>query len=135
MRPVNRPTIVRGGMARYSTMFVEWEQVNMEIPGLENLKREDALRLIAFYEIARRANLTNHPEMLKSPIFQKARALHDARAQYLLEGFGKQEAIDDYLKFHLEGALASQDKKWEDAWVEFAPEALRAYPLAPGAFD
>jgi hypothetical protein len=122
-------------MASCSTTFVEWEQVNMEISGLENLKREDAFRLIAFYEIARRANLTNHPELLKSPIFQKARALYDARAQYLLEGFGKQEAIDDYLKFHLEGALASQGKKWEDVWAEFAPEALQAYPLAPGAFD
>src|ERR1700722_2646489 len=127
--------MIRGSVAGYSTTFVEWEEANMEIPGLDNLKREDALRLIAFYEIARRANLTNHPEMLKSPIFQKARALYDARAQYLLEGFGKQEAIDDYLKFHLEGALASQDKKWEDAWAEFAPETLKAYPLAPGAFD
>jgi hypothetical protein len=104
-----------------------------DIRGLENIKRDDALRMLAFYEIARRGNLLNHPDLVKSPIFQTIKKIYDARAQYLLEGFGKQEAIDDYLKFHLEGALASQDKRWEDAWSEFAPDSLKDFPLAPGS--
>jgi hypothetical protein len=45
----------------------------MEIPGLEGIEREDALRMLAFYEIARRANLLNHPDLVKSPIFQTAK--------------------------------------------------------------
>ena len=92
----------------------------------------DARRLMAFYEIARRANLTNHPDLMNSPAFQKAKELYEARAKYLWEAFRSQEAINDYIKFHLEGALASQGKSWEDAWAEFAPESLRSFPLAPG---
>jgi hypothetical protein len=58
--------------------------------------------------------------------------LYEVRAKYLLEGFSSQEAVNDYLKFHLEGALSSQGKSWEDIWVEFAPESLKSFPLAPG---
>jgi hypothetical protein len=105
----------------------------METTNIDGMPRADVLRMIAFYEIARRANLTNHPAIMKSEAFQKAKSLYDSRAKYLLEGFGKQEAIDDYLKFHLEGALASQEKTWEDVWVEFAPESLKSFPLAPGS--
>lgn len=96
-------------------------------------QRADALRLMAFYEIARRANLTNHPELVKLPAFQKARELHEARTKYLWEGFPSQEAINDYFKFHLEGALARQGKSWKDDWEEFAPESLKTFPLPPGA--
>jgi hypothetical protein len=96
-------------------------------------QRADSLRLMACYEIARRANLTNHPDLIRSPVFLKAKELYEARAKYLWEGFQSQEAIDDYFKFHLEGALASQGKSWEDAWAEFAPESLKSFPLAPGA--
>jgi hypothetical protein len=46
------------------------------------------------------------------------------------EAFGKQEAIDDFVKFHLEGELTSQGKRWEDIWAEFAPESLKRFPLA-----
>lgn len=105
----------------------------MDPTNIEKTPRPEALRLLAFYEIARRANLANHPEMMKSAAFQKAKALYDSRATYMLEGFGKQEAIDDYLKFHLEGALASEGKSWEDVWAQYAPEALQAFPLAPGS--
>jgi predicted GNAT family acetyltransferase len=104
-------------------------------PHAENagMQRADALRLMAFYEIARRANLTNHPDLTRSPGFQKAKELYEARAKYLWEGFHSQEAVNDYFKFHLEGALTSQGKSWEDAWAEFAPESLKGFPLAPGA--
>jgi predicted GNAT family acetyltransferase len=92
----------------------------------------DARRLMAFYEIARRANLTNHPDLMQSPVFQEAKELYEARAKYLWEAFRSQEAINDYIKFHLEGALASQGKSWEDVWTESAPESLKTYPLAHG---
>jgi uncharacterized protein len=98
-----------------------------------SMQRADALRLMAFYEIARRANLINHPDLMRSPVFQTAKELYEARAKYLWEGFRSQEAINDYFKFHLEGALTSQGKSWEDAWAEFAPESLKNFPLAPGA--
>jgi hypothetical protein len=91
------------------------------------------INLMAFYEIARRANLTNHPELMKSPVFQKAKELYEARATYMWEAFGNQEAINSYFKLHLEGLLASQGKRWEDIWVEFAPESLKGFPLAPGS--
>jgi predicted GNAT family acetyltransferase len=96
-------------------------------------QRADSLRLMAFYEIARRANLASHPELMRSPVFQKAKELYESRAKYLWEGFQSQEAVNDYFKFHLEGALASEGKSWEDAWAEFAPESLKSFPLAPGA--
>jgi hypothetical protein len=98
----------------------------------KDMGREDNLNLMAFYEIARRAKLTSHPELTSLPAFQKARELYESRAEYLMEGFGRQEAIDDYFKFHLEGALTSQGKRWEDVWAEFAPESLKSFPLPPG---
>jgi len=92
----------------------------------------DALKLLAFYEIARQANLTENPDLMNSPAFQKAQQIYEARAQYLGEAFGKRETVDDYLKMRLEGALAMQGKNWEDVWEEFAPESLKTFPLAPG---
>jgi hypothetical protein len=89
--------------------------------------------LLAFYEIARRANLADTPELMKSSAFQRAKQLYDARAAYLREAFGKQETIDDFLELHLEGELASQGKRLEDVWAEFAPESLKRFPLAPGS--
>jgi hypothetical protein len=95
--------------------------------------RLDTLRMMAFFEIARRANLLNHSELMKLPAFQKAKVIYEARAKYLREGgFSSQESVDDYFKLHLEGALARQGKSWEDAWVEFAPESLKGFPLPPG---
>ncbi len=88
--------------------------------------------LLAFYEIARRANLTDNPELVKSPAFQRAKQLYDARAGYFREAFGKKEAIDDFVDMHLEGELASQGKRLEDVWAEFAPESLKSFPLPPG---
>ena len=104
-------------------------------PHAENAdtQRADALRLMAFYEIARRANLTQHSDLVKSAAFQKAEKLYEARANYLWEAFRSQEAINDYFKSHLEGALTRQGKSWEDAWGEFAPESLRRFPLPPGS--
>jgi hypothetical protein len=96
-------------------------------------RHADALRLLAFYEIARRANLTEHPDLVKSPTFQTAKELYEARQKYLWESFQNQDAIEDYLKFHLEGALTKQGKTWEDAWSELAPESLKAFPLPPGS--
>jgi hypothetical protein len=90
------------------------------------------IKLVTFYEIARRANLTNHPELAKSPVFQEAKVLYQARITYLLEAFGNQAAVDDYFKFRLEGLLASQEIRLEDVWAEFAPESLKSFPLAPG---
>ena len=95
-------------------------------------QREEAVRLMAFYEIARQANLTNHSYLMKSLAFQKAKELYEARAKYLWEGFRNQQAINSYFKLHLEGALTSQGKTWEDAWVEFAPESLKRFPLPAG---
>ena len=95
-------------------------------------QRAEELRLMAFYEIARRANLTNHSDLMKSLAFQKAQKLYGARAKYLWEGFRSQQAIDSYFKFHLEGALTRQGKTWEDAWVEFAPDSLKRFPLPAG---
>jgi hypothetical protein len=113
--------------------------VNREYPPPvpENLPADnqwaDTIRLIAFYEIARRANLANHSDLMKSPAFQKAKDLYEARAKYLWEGgFDSPEAINDYFKLHLEGALAKQGKSWEDVWVEFAPDSLKSFPLPPG---
>ncbi len=91
----------------------------------------EALRLMAFYEIARRANLTHHPDLVKSPVFQKAKALYDARVKYLWEAFGNQEAINDYFKLRLEGALAKEGKTWSDNWAELAPEPLKKVPVVP----
>ncbi len=102
-------------------------------PENAGVQRADSLRLMAFYEIARRGNLTNHPDLMRSPVFQKARELYEARAKYLWEAFQSQEAINDYFKFHLEGALTSQGKSWEDAWAEFAPKSLKSFPLPSGA--
>jgi hypothetical protein len=93
----------------------------------------DALNLLAFYEIARLAHLTEHPDLIQLPAFLQAKALFQARAEYFREGFGKPEAIDDYLKLRLEGALTSQNKSWEDVWAEFAPASLKRFPLAPGS--
>jgi hypothetical protein len=95
--------------------------------------RADMLRHMAFFEIARRANLINHPDLMKSPAFQEAKKMYEARAKYLCEGgFSTKEAVNDYFKLHLEGALARQGKSWEDVWVEFAPESLKSFPLPPG---
>lgn len=90
------------------------------------------LNLLAFYEIARLANLLDHPDLLRSPSFQKARELYKERDKYMLEAFGNQIAIDDFFKLHVEGLLAEQGKRWEDIWAEFAPDSLKAYPLSPG---
>ena len=105
----------------------------MEIPSIGNTERPEMLRLLAYYEIARRANLTNDPGLMKSAAFERAKELYEARSKYLWEAYGNQQAIDDYLKFHLEGALASQGKRWEDVWAEFAPESLKDFPLPPGS--
>jgi hypothetical protein len=91
------------------------------------------INLLAFYEIARRANLTGHPDLMKSTAFQRGRQVYEARAAYMREAFGKQEAIDDFVKLHLEGELTNQGKRWEDIWAEFAPESLKRFPLAPGS--
>lgn len=91
------------------------------------------LDLLAFYEIARRANLTDHPELVKSSAFQKGKELYDSRAEYFREAFGKKEAIDDFVDLHLEGELASQGKRFEDVWAEFAPDSLKQFPLPPGS--
>ena len=55
------------------------------------------LELLAFYEIARRANLTDNPELMQSPAFQRAKQLYDARAGYFQEALGKKEAIDYFV--------------------------------------
>jgi hypothetical protein len=89
--------------------------------------------LLAFYEIARRANLTDHPELTKSSAFQRAKELYESRAGYFREAFGKKEAIDDFVDLHLEGELASQGKRLEDIWAEFAPESLKPFPLPSGS--
>ena len=91
------------------------------------------INFLAFYEIARRANLTNHPDLMKSTAFQRGRQMYQARAAYMRETFGKQEAIDDFVKLHLEGELASQGKGWEDIWAELAPESLKRFPLDSGS--
>ena len=91
------------------------------------------LDLFAFYEIARRANLTDHPELMKSSAFQRAKELYESRAGYFREALGKKEAIDDFVDLHLEGELASQGKRLEDIWAQFAPESLKQFPLAPGS--
>jgi hypothetical protein len=97
-------------------------------------QREDTVRLMAFYEIAQRASLTNHPDLIRLPVFQKAKELHEAREQYLREGgFTSKEAVDDWFRLRLEGGLTIQGKSWEDVWAEFAPESLRDFPLAPGS--
>ena len=59
--------------------------------------------------------------------------MYEARAAYMRESFGKQEAIDDFVKLPLEGELASQVKRWEDIWAEFAPQSLKRFPLALGS--
>jgi hypothetical protein len=105
----------------------------METPNKDGAEHAEVLKLMAFYEIARRANLTNHPDLVKSPVFQKAKERYEAIAKYLYEAFGSHEAINDFFKFHLEGALASQGKRWEDVWTELAPESLKSFPLAPGS--
>lgn len=98
-------------------------------------QRAEAARLMAFYEIARQANLTNYPDLMKSLAFQKAKELYEARAKYLWEAFHSQEAINDYFNLRLEGALTRQDKTWEDAWAEFAPDPLKRFPLPAGSSE
>lgn len=99
-----------------------------------NTQREDTIRLMVFYEIVRRASLTNHPDLIRLPAFQKAKELYEAREQYLREGgFASEEAVDDWFRLRLEGGLTIQGKSWEDVWTEFAPESLRNFPLAHGS--
>jgi hypothetical protein len=100
-------------------------------PFMETLST--GIRLLAFYEIARRANLTNDPNLVNLPAFLTAKDLHDQRAQYFSEAFsGSPEATDDFLKLHLGGILSTENKSWEDIWAEFAPAALQRFPLPPG---
>ena len=91
------------------------------------------VKLLAFYEIARRANLTDHSNVLNLPTFQKAKELSEKRAQYMWEAFGSREAIDDFVKLHIAGILSTEDKSWEDVWNEFAPEPLKRFPLPSGS--
>lgn len=98
-----------------------------------DVQRAHELRELAFYEIARQANLTDDPELAKSPAFQRAQQLFKARAEYFSEAFGNQTTIDDYLKLRLEGYLARQGKTWRDVWQEFAPESLKSFPLPTNA--
>ena len=45
------------------------------------------LKLLAFYEIARRANLTDDPDLVHLPVFQAAKELYEHRSKYLWEAF------------------------------------------------
>ena len=54
------------------------------------------LKLLAFYEIARRANLTDDPDLVHLPVFQAAKELYEHISQYLWEAFGSREATDDF---------------------------------------
>lgn len=109
------------------------QKVSTAKPNVPSADRSRAARLMAFYVIARRAQITNHPDLIASAAFREAQELYEARASYLQEGFGNPEAVNDYFKFHLEGALTSQGKRWEDAWAEFAPQSLRKFPLSAAA--
>ena len=91
------------------------------------------IKLLAFYEIARRANLTDNPNLVNLPAFQKAKELYEQRDKYLLEVFGSREAINSFVKFHIQGILSTENKSWEDVWSEFAPEPLKRFPLPPGS--
>jgi hypothetical protein len=88
------------------------------------------LKLLAFYEIARRAHLTNDADLVHLPVFQAAKELYEHRS--LWEAFGSREAIDDFLKLHIDGILSTENKSWEDIWIEFAPDSLKRFPLSPG---
>jgi hypothetical protein len=90
------------------------------------------VKLLAFYEIARRANLTDDPNLVNLPAFQSAKELYEQRVKYLWEAFGSHEAVDNFVRLHIEGILSTENKSWEDIWVEFAPRALKRFPLAPG---
>jgi hypothetical protein len=91
------------------------------------------LKLLAFYEIARRANLTDDPDLVHLPVFQAAKELYEHRSKYLWEAFGSREATDDFLKFHIDGILSTENKSWEDIWIEFAPDSLKRFPLPSGS--
>jgi len=41
------------------------------------------VKLLAFYEIARRANLTDDPDLVHLPVFQAAKELYEHRSKYL----------------------------------------------------
>ena len=97
-------------------------------------QREDIIRLMAFYEIAQRASLTNNPDLIRLPVFQKAKELHEAREEYLREGgFANEEAaVDDWFRLRLAGGLTIQGKSWEDVLGGGShAESLRDFPLAP----
>jgi len=91
------------------------------------------IKLFAFYEIARRANLTDNPNLVNLPAFQKAKELYEQRHKYLLEVFGSREAINSFVKFHIQGILSTENKSWEDVWSVFAPEPLKRFPLPSGS--
>ena len=65
------------------------------------------LKLLAFYEIAQRANLTDDPDLVHLPVFQAAKELYEHISKYLWEAFGSREATDDFRKFHIEGILST----------------------------
>ena len=90
-------------------------------------------KLLAFYEIARLANLNDHPDLVKSPLFQRAKELFEKREPYLREVFGNTGTPDKYFKMRLESHLTEQGKSWEDVWAECAPESLKQFPLPPGS--
>lgn len=91
------------------------------------------IKLLAFYEIARRANLTDDPNLVGWPPFLAAKELYEQRAKYMWEAFGSRGAINDFVKVHIQGILSTENKTWEDIWIEFAPDALKGFPLAPGS--
>jgi hypothetical protein len=90
------------------------------------------IKLLAFYEIARRANLTDDPNLVNWPAFQRGKELYEQRAKYMWEAFGSRGAIDNFVKLHIGGILSTENKSWEDIWIEFAPDVLKRFPLAPG---
>ena len=100
---------------------------------MESLNND--IKLLAFYEIARRANLTDDPDLANWPAFQRAKELYEQRAAYMWEVFGSREAIEDFVKLHVSGILSAENKSWEDIWTEFAPDRLKRFPLASGSFD
>jgi hypothetical protein len=90
-------------------------------------------KLLAFYEIARLANLNDHPDLVKSPSFQSAKELFEKREPYLREVFGNSGTPDKYFKMRLESHLTEQGASWESVWAEYAPESLKTFPLPPGS--
>jgi len=62
------------------------------------------VKLLAFYEIAQRANLTDDPDLVHLPVFQAAKELYEHISKYLWEALAAVKPPMIFGSFTLRGS-------------------------------